>query len=98
MNELPTCPVCHTRTKREALESQLVVWSGVEAIAEADSDKVQFIYENLTQYDGHTAISLLAAQLGELFEMIAQMGSLVDIPATLANYRRHVQESLLNCD
>lgn len=98
MNELPTCPVCQTRTKRESLESQLFVWSGVEAIAKQDTELVQAIYNNITPYDGHTAISLLAAQLGELFEMIAQMGSLVDIPATLANYRRHVQESLLNCD
>lgn len=93
MSEVP-CPVCATKTKREALESQLFVWAGVEAIANQDIEQVKAIYNTITPYDGHTAITLLAGQLGDMFDMIGN----VDVKATLANYRKHVQASLLACE
>lgn len=96
-NEVP-CPVCATKTKREAMESQLLVLTGVEAIFNKDKSTVQAVFDSLTPYDGHTAISLLALEMADMFDMYNQLGAQVDVKATMANYRAKVQETLFACE
>lgn len=98
MNNQVPCPVCATKTKQEAMESQLLVLTGVEAIFNHDRETVKAVYDSLTPYDGHTAISLLALEMADMFDMYNQLGAQVDVKATMANYRAKVQETLFACE
>lgn len=54
------CPVCSEHTTEEALQSQGVVLTGVEALLNKDDALIRDVSAMMTDYDAHTAVSLLA--------------------------------------
>jgi hypothetical protein len=64
------CPVCKTMNTEQALASQGVVVSGVEAMFKGDFDTVQAVFESASPYDTHIAIVLLADTIDDLCRLV----------------------------
>ena len=84
----PNCPVCKAHTREEALQSDGVVLTGVEAILGQSDDLVTDVYKSLTPYDGHTAITWIA-QLLLLLESLTG----ADAHDMLKKHRKHLNEA-----
>lgn len=65
----PACPVCKNHTAEEAVTSQGVIITGIEAIMNRDDKTIEMVYESLSTYDAHVAITLLAQTLADICEM-----------------------------
>lgn len=60
MSDKPVdCPVCKEHTESDAIASQGVLFSGMQAILDKDHATVQAVYESLTPWDAHVAITML---------------------------------------
>lgn len=55
--------MCREHGQVAALDSENVVLCAVEALLKGDIDTVQAIYDGMTSFDGHVAITLLAYSL-----------------------------------
>lgn len=71
-NQDVQCPVCRQHNEQEALESELVFFTGVESILKQDTALVEQTYEGLTKYDAHTAITLYAILLADTAYFMGQ--------------------------
>ena len=63
------CPVCATKTDRERWEAEGLILTGVQAIIERDTPTVQAVYDQLTAFEGHAAISLYALLFSDMCEL-----------------------------
>lgn len=66
------CPVCRKHTMKDALESDLVFFTGVESVLTQDHAGVEQTFEGLTAYDGHTAITMYAILLADACQYLNQ--------------------------
>lgn len=83
--KLPECPVCLQHNKQEALQSQGIVLSGIEAMFNKDRVMIEALYGSFTPYDCHTAISLYAQLVDEISFMTGR-----DPLALLASIRADI--------
>lgn len=75
----PACPVCARHTDSDAIASQQVIFMGLNAMIGRDNQMVEDVFTNLSNYDGHVAISLLALALGDISMMTGiPMQAMVD--------------------
>jgi len=84
-----TCPVCAEHSEEERLESCLLTLNGAEAILKGDSATVKDIFQIITPYDGHTAITLYASMLLDMCEAFG-----ADAEMTLDVNKQRVREAL----
>lgn len=85
----PKCPLCKGHTRREALESQGVVLSAVEAFIKRDDKAILAIDSIMSSYDTHCAISLYALAYMEIAGAIG-----VDPMDMIAKERNHINAKL----
>jgi len=79
------CPVCKQHTAADALQSEGVLLSGIEAMFAQDTAMIEQLYGNFTQYDTHVAITLLAQMYDELAYLMG-----VDVRDALRLFRADV--------
>ena len=84
-DQVPGCPVCRKHTDIEAVASQQVIFLGMKAMLELDHQMVLDVFENLSPYDGHIAISLLLMALGDISMMTG-----VPVEAMVERYRENL--------
>lgn len=81
----PDCPVCKEHTESDAIASQGVLFSGMQAILDRDHATVQAVYDSLTPWDAHVAITLLLSYAEDICFLTDQ-----DLPECLALMRQEV--------
>lgn len=82
------CPVCKDRTRQDALESQSVLLTGMQAVLDRDDAQIKAVYSTLTAWDCHCAITMMLAFIADLCAVLGQ-----DVRESLAEMRRQVQSA-----
>lgn len=83
------CPVCATHTQKDALESEALVLSAVEALFRADGEQILAIQASLMPYDFHSAVGLYAKSILDICNLVE-----VTPAETLKQYRLRINEAL----
>lgn len=66
MSDSVECPVCDKHTFADAAASQGVLLAGMQAVLDRDKETIQAVYDSLTQWDAHCAITMLLMFIHDL--------------------------------
>lgn len=88
-HDRPLCPVCLKHSQRDALEAEGLIISGIKAFLDMDVESTQLVYEQLTGWHAHVAISLYALLVADMAEAFH-----TDVDETLDEWRSRIHDSL----
>jgi hypothetical protein len=83
------CPVCQTHTKQDALMSQGMVLSGAKAYMTADRELSADVFDSMSKYDGHTAVTMFALAVIDLCDVIG-----IDPLQVLEQYQKQINAEI----
>lgn len=81
----PECPVCKGHNRHEALDSQGVILTGMQAMLDKDFQTVKDVFSTLTPWDAHCAITMLLYFVSDICALTGQ-----DIRESVADMRQQV--------
>lgn len=64
------CPVCKAHPKAEALDSQGLVLTAIEALFKRDHQAINDLYSVFTPWDTHVAITMLAYYMVDFCKLL----------------------------
>lgn len=91
MSDSVECPVCDEHTFAEAAASQGLLLTGMQAVLDRDKETIKAVYDSLTPWDAHCAITMLLMFVGDLCLAYGQ-----DVRQSLKEMRAQVTDAQAN--